>query len=591
MKRLMLLLMLLAGPPALAATPAWVARSDANAMVLLNRQAAFFPEDMTRVGLEGFDDQVIDLGPDHEARLRKAMTEAMTELERRRAAEPDRSVRQDLDILIHRAREDIRGSELGERYEVPYFAVGELVFDGLNGLLDDRIAPARRQLAVARLRRYAGLEPGATPLTELAQARTRERLNVPGLLMPIRAELQKQLGNTAAYLRGIEELFTKFQLNGWREPFAKLKEQLLRYDGFVKAELLPKARDDFRLPPELYAFRLGRVGVDIAPAELAAQAHAAFDDIQKQMEALAPKVAAQHHLATTDYREVIAALKKEQWTGAAILPHYQARLHEMETIITQQHLVTLPARPARIRLASEAESAQTPSPHMRPPRLLHNTGEIGEFVLPLNVPAPPGAKQASQRLDDFTHQAASWSLTAHEARPGHELQFAAMVERGVSLARAVFAFNSTNAEGWGLYSEHIMLPFMPPDGQLISLQFRLQRAARAFLDPELQAGKVTREQAKQVLLHDVGLSEGMANSEVERYTFRAPGQATSYFYGYTRLIQLRHEVERALGPRFDAQHFHDFVLAEGLLPPGLLRQAVLEGFVPPASHGNRAPAP
>jgi len=36
---------------------------------------------------------------------------------------------------------------------------------------------------------------------------------------------------------------------------------------------------------------------------------------------------------------------------------------------------------------------------------------------------------------------------------------------------------------------------MPDDGKLISLQLRLQRAARAFLDPELQMGKWTPESA------------------------------------------------------------------------------------------------
>ena len=75
------------------------------------------------------------------------------------------------------------------------------------------------------------------------------------------------------------------------------------------------------------------------------------------------------------------------------------------------------------------------------------------------------------------------------------------------------------------------------------------------------------------------LSDAMATQEVERYTFRAPGQATSYFYGYSRLLQLRNDVERAVGSRFDALGFHDFVLAQGLLPPQLLRKAVMEDFV------------
>ncbi len=154
-----------------------------------------------------------------------------------------------------------------------------------------------------------------------------------------------------------------------------------------------------------------------------------------------------------------------------------------------------------------------------------------------------------------------------------------MVEQGVSVARSLFAFNSVNVEGWGLYSEYVMKPYEPPEGQLITLQLRLMRAARAFIDPELQSGKLTPEEGKRILTRDVVLSDAFANTEIERYTFRLPGQATSYFYGYTKLLGLRQEVEGRLGKRFDQQKFHDFVLAQGLLPPDFLRAAVLDSFV------------
>src|SRR3546814_19993956 len=86
---------------------------------------------------------------------------------------------------------------------------------------------------------------------------------------------------------------------------------------------------------------------------------------------------------------------------------------------------------------------------------------------------------------------ASWTLTAHEARPGHELQFAAMIENGVSTARAVFAFNSVTVEGWALYAAAEMKPTFPFDGQLIGLQLRLLREARASLAPMLNRGPLT----------------------------------------------------------------------------------------------------
>jgi uncharacterized protein (DUF885 family) len=213
-----------------------------------------------------------------------------------------------------------------------------------------------------------------------------------------------------------------------------------------------------------------------------------------------------------------------------------------------------------------------------PPPFLHNTGQRGEFVLPLNIPSATGG--AEDKYDDFTFDAVAWTLTAHEARPGHELQFDSMVEHGVSLARALYAFNSTNAEGWGLYSEYIMQPYEPAEGQLLTVQLRLLRAARAILDPGLQSGEITIPQAYAMLENDVMLSHAFAKEEVERFTYRAPGQANSYFYGYTRLLALRKEVEAALGTKFDQQKFHDFILAQGLLPPDLMRKAVLEDFVP-----------
>jgi uncharacterized protein (DUF885 family) len=129
-----------------------------------------------------------------------------------------------------------------------------------------------------------------------------------------------------------------------------------------------------------------------------------------------------------------------------------------------------------------------------------------------------------------------------------------------------------------LYSEYLIKPYMPLEGQLISLQLRLLRAARAFLDPELQSGKVKPEDAYRVLEKDVVLSHAFAQEEVERFTYRSPGQANSYFYGYTKLLALRQEVESGLGANFDQKKFHDALLAQGMLPPDLMRSAILKQF-------------
>jgi hypothetical protein len=561
-----------------ATTPAWVARSNEHTRWLLQEQAKLSPEGAGAVGVEGFDDQITALTPDRSTRVRESLARSEKELQRRLSEEKEPLVRQDLEILLDATRQGQKSFDLGERLLLPYFNAPQAIFSGLRPLLDDQVPADRRRAALVRLRKYVGAEAGYRPFTELALARMRDRLDRKELLGPFKDQVERDLGNIPVFASGLTDLFKKFGMSEAEPLLDALKAQFAAYERAVRAEIVPRTRTDFKLPPELYAINLTQYGVDVAPEELVMTAHRAFDEIQKEMQSIAAEIASDQKSPDSDYRAVIRNLKKQQLVGDAILPHYQQRLKQLEEIIRSKNLVTLPDRPARIRIASAAESAQQPAPNMRPPRLIDNKGEQGEFILPLNIPSADPA--LAQRYDDFTFEAASWTLTAHEARPGHELQFAAMIEHGVSQARAIYAFNSTNVEGWGLYAEYIAKPFMPRDGQLISLQHRLLRAARAFSDPELQMGRTTPERVKKLLMDDVVLSDAMATQEVERYTFRAPGQATSYFYGYTQLLRLRHDVEQAKGTGFDARQFHDFVLAQGLLPPRLLRKAVMEDFVP-----------
>ncbi len=568
--------------PSAQSAAGWVARSNEHTRVVLEEQAKLAPEGAAQVGVSGVDEQITDLSSGYSRRIRDSVTKMQQELQRRLTAEQDPLVRQDLEILIQATRQQLRSLDIGERLLLPYVNAPAAIFNGLRALLDDQVPQERRRAALSRLRKYTGSETGFKPFTELALERVREQLPRKELLGPFREQVERDLGNISFFASGLDELFKKYDLADAAPLLATLKTQFTAYEQAVRAELLPRTRTDFKLPPDLYASNLEQFGVDLPPAELVTIAHKAFSEIQAEMQTIAAAIGREQGNPKADYRAVIRDLKKRQLVGDAILPHYQQRLKQLESIIAEHKLVTLPARPARIRIASPAESAQQPAPNMRPPRLVDNRGEQGEFVLPLNIPSADPSK--ARQYDDFTFEAASWTLTAHEARPGHELQFAAMVEHGVSQARAIYAFNSTNVEGWGLYAEYIVKPFMPREGQLISLQHRLLRAARAFSDPELQLGRTTPERVKQLLMEDVVLSDAMATQGVERYTFRAPGQATSYFYGYSRLLQLRTDVERALGARFDALRFHDFVLGQGLLPPQLLRNAVMREFVPSASR-------
>ncbi len=565
--------------------PAWIARSNADSQTLLDVIARFSPESASQYGVSGYDDKVTDLKPGVNERSRAALVEAKAKLQKLLTTEKDANVRQDLQILLKAADEQIEGIDLNDKYLLPYNDVGQLIFSGEFGLLKDDVAAKRRPSALKRLQCYVGKAPGCTPIAELAKAQTTAKLGDKALLGPYKGEVEQKLANTQRYVDGIHQLFAKYKLDNaeGKAALEALDVQLKTYDGWVRSTVLPHARTDFRLPEPLYAYNLKQVGIDISPQELMKQAQLEFVELRGMMQVLAPTVAKAEGINATDYREVMKALKKQQLGKDQVVPWYHEVIGQIENIIRRERIVTLPQRKMQMRLASEAESAQVPAPHMDPPPFINNHGEQGTFVLTMGNPSAstdgkPGDE--TQAYDDFTFKAAAWTLTAHEGRPGHELQFAAMVERGVSLARSLFAFNSVNVEGWALYAESEMLPYEPPAGQFAALQARLMRAARAYLDPMLNLGLITRERAHDILTQDVGLSEAMARQEINRYTFDSPGQATAYFYGYMRLQQLRLETELALGPKFDRMAFNDFVIGQGLLPPEQLAEAVRTQFVP-----------
>ena len=196
------------------AAPSWVDKSNEYAQILLRAQAPFAPEDMSFMGVPGYDTLAADLGPEFRARFRAASAKARDELRSRLATERDPNVRQDLDIMIHAADEAIATSELNERFLMTWRDAPQIVFTGVTALLSDQTPPERRALALERLKNYVGQGTQKTPLTELAKARYAERAGNTALLRPTKAEVEQALANVDTYVGGIRDLFVKYQVPG-----------------------------------------------------------------------------------------------------------------------------------------------------------------------------------------------------------------------------------------------------------------------------------------------------------------------------------------------------------------------------------------
>ena len=562
--------------------PEWVERSNEIAYKVLESSARFAPEFAGQTGVTGYDEEIFDLGPNLFERQVQNSRDNLAMLEQLLAAEQDARVRQDIQIMIKSAQDNIESATINFERVLPYGNLTGLVFAGFRGLLDKQVPLERQQAALVRLRKYTGKEEGYEPLTELAKIRLTERMVEPDLIKPFVGEVEQDLERAPQMVAGLEQLFGATALEGWQEDLGVLTGQLNEFNQWVRENILPNTRDSAALPRELYELQLKNYGVDASPEELMKTGQIAFMNIRNEMIALAPLVAAENGFDTKDYREVLRLLKKDQLHGEALMAGYQQVMAELDVIIEREGLASLPDEPARVRMATTAETAQQPAAHLDVPRLVGNTGEFPEFI----VPRIEQNEDGSWPHSDYAYPAMMWTLSAHEARPGHEMQFTTMLRGGVSTARALFAFNSANVEGWALYAEAIAKPYMPLAGQLSSLQYRLLRAARIWLDPMLNLGLTTAEDAKRVLMEEVVEDELGAQTEIDRYTFRSPAQATAYYYGYEKLLALRAMTEMRLKDRFVAREFHDFILAQGLLPPEVLRKSVLEEFVAPRLEIN-----
>ncbi|MEX0341358.1 MAG: DUF885 domain-containing protein [Erythrobacter sp.] len=557
------------------ASQQWVATSNAYTQKLIEFEASLFPTSASSAGYEQYDGLVNDMALDRDERYLAGARALRAEFASAIAQESNPYVRQDLQILIDALDLRIAETELERRYMLEFSEVPQGVFRSVGALLSEQTAPDRRAKALELLQRHTGTYPGTEPMTELAKRRFKASLG-EGKMGPFVVEVRESIDKIPTFASGIRELFATYEIEGAEEALDAMDAQFADYATWTEEVVLPEARENPRLPEELYALALKDWGIDIDPREAMSRARRGFYEIRAQMEALAPQIAAENGWEETDYRSVMAKLKERTIPNDEIEAYYRNVNAQLEDQIREHDIVSLPEYELAMRVASAAESAAQPAPHMRPPRLIGNTGEQGTFVLTVGNPTA-GEGEA---YDDFNFPAASWTLSAHEARPGHEMQFAALVEQGVSLARLLYAFNSVNVEGWALYAEAEMLPHEPIEGQFVAQQFRLLRAARAFLDPMLNMGLISREDAERVLREEVLVSAPMAKQELDRYQYRMPGQAGSYYYGYRKLLDLRIEAEVALGEKFNERAFNDFLLSQGIIPLELMAKAMREEFIP-----------
>jgi len=164
----------------------------------------------------------------------------------------------------------------------------------------------------------------------------------------------------------------------------------------------------------------------------------------------------------------------------------------------------------------------------------------------------------------------------HEGWPGHHMQIMLAQEMtGLPKFRGQYNYGAY-VEGWGLYSELLakeMGFYVDPYSDFGRLGREIWRGIRLVVDTGIHAKGWSEAQALDYYRANSPQPEGKIRSEIRRY-FVNPGQATSYKVGMVKILALRAQAKRALGPKFDLRAFNDLVVGAGALPLPVLETRV-----------------
>lgn len=517
-----------------------------------------YPEYVADMGYSEFEPYTRPYSKDYDKERYALAWKWKNRLEKMLDQEKNEELRTDIKILHERVSLEMEEVEIARSEGiVPFIPLTEYIFLGLKDLIRKDSPQAKLNNAMSRFRLYVRGDEEQLPLADgitswilsrtqyLAENRKRG-------FWPTRHEIETYLNDSEEYLKGIEELLSHWKGDEWRRDFEELKLQDANYREFIKKKILPYARKNNTTPYKVYAFILKDMGIKNSPNELIETAKHDYRVTYLQFTELAREIAADHKLEKNDPVSVIRFLQQKKITDSnQLLKLYEKVNSDLLKLVQEKDLLTIKSRPnLLIRFATPNEARSLPAPYfVNAPFFGKDKNRPDEFVI---TPADGGR-------DDFNFPEAVVTLTAHEAMPGHGLQYHAMRERGTTLMRALMAFNSVNVEGWGLYAEDLVYPYLTKEEKFVTLQRRLWRQARMFLDPELNLGIIGPKRVLDVYMNELGFSEPFAQSELRRFSYIMPGQANAYYYGYKKLMEMRARIK-------NIKCFNDAVLNMGVLP-------------------------
>lgn len=350
------------------------------------------------------------------------------------------------------------------------------------------------------------------------------------------------------------------------------------YEAWLKTDLLPNARGDFRIGREAFSKKLEYEDMVSTPLDRLLEIGIA--DLHKNQAEL--KRVAKEIDPKKKPMDVITDLGRLHPAPDQLLATFRGTFDGLIAFIQDKRIITVPEggkpiveeTPPFLRATTTA-SMDTPGPFERVAK---------ESYFNVTLPAAGDSAEEVASLMSGFNIGTIVSTSTHETYPGHYMQYLWTPRAPTKLRRAFYA--NTNAEGWAHYCEQMMLEEgygQPGTGakdalearyiHLGQLQDALLRDARFVVGIQMHTGKMSFSQAKGYFMKEGYQSSKIAEIEAKRGT--ADPTYLYYTLGKLQILKLRDDYKKKMGADFSLLKFHDEFMSQGEPPIAIVRQALL----------------
>ncbi|MCG8455206.1 MAG: DUF885 domain-containing protein [Holophagales bacterium] len=349
---------------------------------------------------------------------------------------------------------------------------------------------------------------------------------------------------------------------------------------------------------------LEAAGGQVAPERLMVDARREAERLEGLLEAVAARMD-----PDVGWQEQFETLRRDHPADAAgVLELYRREIARAEDFVRERGWVPMPTvgvevveirnpvfrRFFALAMYLDGKMAVTVEPAPADPLGdPHGADELG----PVSVEGSQGPSTAADSPDLHLREHCAVCvppLAVHEVYPGHHVAFSRAGDSQPDAAERLAA-NRRNVvyhEGWGLYSELLMLEsgyYRDSEPRLLgALRLLYLRLLRAWIDPALHLGQLSTSEARELYVEAARLTPSAAEAEVERH-MRDPVLKASYFLGLCQILELRSD---ALAEGLDLETFHGRFLGEPFPVPRVAKERLGIDLGPfPSEEGEACSLP